>query len=268
MHRKKMIPVIMSMALILVTAGVAVTYRFVSAQASTPTPGTPSPQGNTGQPGPGRGMRGAWYSEQDFATALGVSLDKLQAAEQSANSEALIQAVSAGLITQSQADQLAQGSANGGPTGRLPFLKSSNIDYDALLAKALGINADQLQAAKKQAYFAALDQSVTDGNLTQDQAEAAKGNYLLSTDSNFQATMKSAYESAVNQAVSGGVISQSQADQLLKNKTGMGWGGFDMPEGPGGPGGMHGRGGPNPNGGTPPGNPPAGAPTSVPFGNN
>jgi hypothetical protein len=265
MHGKKLIPVMMSVVLILVTIGVAVTYRLVSAQASTPTQVTPVPGDRIGQPGPGLGMRGARYSEQDLADALGISLDKLQSAEQTANSEVLMQAVSAGLITQSQADQFTQGNPDGRPAGRVPFLKGSTIDYDSLLAQALGISTDQLQAAKKQAYFASLDQSVTDGNLTQDQAAAAKGAYLLSTDSNFQAAMKSAYESAVNQAVSDGAISQSQADQLLKNATGMVWGGFDFP---GGLAGMHGRGGPDFNGGTPPGNPPAGAPTSAPSNNN
>ena len=47
----------------------------------------------------------------------------------------------------------------------------SDIDYQALLAEALGITVEELQAAEQQAYSAALDQAVTNGDLTQDEAD-------------------------------------------------------------------------------------------------
>jgi len=46
------------------------------------------------------------FSQQELATALGIDLPTLQAAYKSANTEALKEAVSKGLITQQQADQI------------------------------------------------------------------------------------------------------------------------------------------------------------------
>jgi hypothetical protein len=212
-------------------------------------------------------MQGANYTEQDLATALGTTLAKLQAAEQSATTEALKEAVGAGLITQAQADQFAQRNPNGYFDDNLPFLQGSTIDYNTLLANALGISADQLQTARQTAYFAAIDLAVTNGTLTQAQADLAKGSYALSNNTKFQASMKTAYMAAVNQAVTDGTITQAQADQLLSNysnSSGMGWGG---PGGHGGMGGHGGPGGPGPMGGAAPGNSttaPSGTPTTTP----
>ena len=108
---------------------------------------------------------------------------------------------------------------------------------------------DDLTAAYQTAYDANIDQAVSDGNLTQEQADLMKGQYALKNDSAFQASMKSAYTDAVNQAVASGVISQAQADLILSNSTNMfmpGMGGLD------GRGGPHGHGGDWTNGGTPP----------------
>jgi len=185
------------------------------------------------------------YSEQELATTLGIDLAKLQEAETAATTEALKQAVSAGLITQAQADQIAQDSQNGKAfDGRLPFLStstSSTIDYNALLAKALGITTDQLQAARQKAYFGNIDVAVTSGSMTQAQAELAKGSFILQNNTGFQTAMKTAFASAVQQGVTDGLITQAQADQILAQNAngfnglkGMGHDGF------GGRGGGHG----------------------------
>ena len=253
MNRKKIFGIVTAGVLVLAGIFGAVTYRVVNAQSSTATPaaGTTTNTGNP--PAFGRGMQGANYTEQDLATALGATLDKLQAAEKSATAEALKEAVSAGLITQAQADQFAQGNPNGYDFD-LPFLKgNTTIDYNTLLSKALGISADQLQTARQTAYFAAIDLAVTNGTMTQAQADLAKGSYALSNNTKFQAGIKTAYTAAVNQAVTDGTITQTQADQLLSNYSTMGLGG-PGPGGHGGMGGHGGPGGPGPMGGAAPGN--------------
>jgi polyhydroxyalkanoate synthesis regulator phasin len=220
-----------------------IAYRTANAQATTPDApaGQVAPPANGRAdkgPGFGRGPAGS-YNNEDLANALGITVDELTAAYQKANQAALDQAVKAGLITQAQADEMsARGGAFhlGGRGGG--WLGQNDIDFDALLADALGISVDKLQAAYAQAFNARVDQAVTDGNLTQDQADLMKGEYALKTSKNFQSAMQSAYEAAVNQAVSGGVITQAQADLILQNKSGMGFGGFDGPPGGGfgGPG--------------------------------
>ncbi len=238
MNRKRLVSVLVGGTLTLVTIFGAVTYRKVNAQTPTPTSSDACTQTS-----PARGMRGA-VSNQDLATTLGVTVEQLQAAQKSAAEEATKQAVSAGLITQDQADQYTQNGENNRPFGGMPFLRGSSIDYNSLLASALGITTGELQAANQKAYFASLDQAIQDGNMTQEQADAAKGRYALTNNAAYQSAMKSAYEAAVNQAVTDGVITQSQADQLLKENAGIGWGGpggfggHGRPGGRGGPGGM------------------------------
>lgn len=244
MQRKTLISLISAGVLMVVAAAGVFTYQSVYAQATTPTPSAPSagaPATGTTQPGqamPGKGMRGGGMgvTNQELATALGITVEKLQAAEQSANTEALKQAVAKGLITQAQADQFAQNSANN--NGHVPMFDhfgASGIDYNALLASALGISTDQLQTARTQALTTNLDAAVKAGTLTQAQADNIKARNALETNSKFQsamtaaqAAMKAAYEAAVKQAVTDGVITQAQADQILQNTTngfGPGFGG-------------------------------------------
>jgi hypothetical protein len=242
MSLKKILPVFAIGAVVIAAVFGAVSYRNVSAAA----PAAQSAQAalpvttdfNRG-PGPRDGA-----SDQELAIALGIDTTKLQAAYKTATAEALKQAVATGLITQAQADQM---SANGDGRFRgLPMVNSSSIDYDALLAKALGISTDQLKSAYQKAFTARIDQAVTAGNLTQAQADLEKGRNALQNNAKFNASIQSAYEAAVKQAVTDGVITQAQADAILKsqaNHPAMGFGGPGM-KGPGGPGGdFGGRGG-------------------------
>jgi hypothetical protein len=200
----------------LAIAGVAglFTYRSAAAQAPTPTaPEAASPAAPAGQPSFGGRHGGA--TETDLAGALGISVEDLQAAQETALKEALSQAVEKDLITQAQADAIL----NRGIAGRLPRAfgrwEESGIDYQALLADALGISVDALQAALQQAFVAGIDRAVAEGALTAEQADLLKGRQALWSNETFQNSMTSAFESAVAQAVEGGVITQAQADAIL-----------------------------------------------------
>lgn len=210
---------------LVVTAAFGVlAVRSVSAAALRQTSSDES--GTKTQGKVGRGMGGGVTSQQ-LADALGITVEQLNTAYQTANQAALDQAVQQGLITQAQADELqARGAAfpfGGRWSG---WLSQNGIDYQALLADALGITVEQLNAAYLTAYNAAIDQAVADGRLTQEQADLMKGQYALKNNQNFQTAMKDAFEAAVNQAVTEGVITQAQADQILANQNDMGLHGF------------------------------------------
>jgi hypothetical protein len=246
-HKKTIIIFVLGALAVAMTVG-AVAYQ--SGFAATPTTVSTS---TTTQAYPGLGIgKGpdGGYTQADLASALGITTDALNTAYQSAYSAALKDAVLQGLITQAQADQLTT-NGNVFPFGDRwdDWLTQNGIDFNTYLAGALGISVDELKAAYQTAYNTNIDQAVTDGNLTQEQADMMKGQYALSNDSTFQSSMKSAYTDAVNQAVASGVITQAQADQLLSNVNNMfmpGMGGW------GGRGGPHGRGGEGRNGGLPP----------------
>jgi ribosomal protein S20 len=213
MQRKKLIPILIVSVLAFAAAFGAFTYSSVYAQDATPTPENST---TPARPGQGKEFRGGVTGE-GLATALGITTEELETAYQAAAAEALNQAVEAGLITQEQADQYA---ADGLLRRHFRILHNSDIDYQSLLAEALGITTGELQAAQLQAFNAAIDQAVADGVLTQEKADLLKGRRALHASETFQASMNSAYEEAVNQAVSDGVITQAQADQLLENAAG------------------------------------------------
>jgi len=206
-------------------------------------------------------LPGGGASDEYLADALGITTDELSAAYEEASAAAIAKALEEGLITQAQADAM---SANG---RAFPFggrggswLGENDIDFDALLADALGITTVELQAARTKAEEARLAQAVTDGDLTQEQVDLMQGKQALYGDQTFLDAMQAAYKTAVQDAVSRGVITQAQADLILENSAdGMRVPGMGMP----------GRGGPRGGGhggfeGVPPGAPPADAPTTAP----
>jgi hypothetical protein len=237
-HKKSIIFLVVGALVVASTLG-ALAIKSVFAAAPPTTATTSASQFNMAW-GFGKGPAGGTTAAQ-LASALGISTDTLNTAYQNAYSAALKDAVSKGLITQSQADQL---SSNGTafPFGNRwdSWLTQNGIDFNTYLASALGISVEQLKAAYQTAYNANIDQAVTNGNLSQSQADQMKGEYALYNDSTFQSSMQTAFASAVNAAVASGVITQSQADQILSNSGQMFMGGFG---GFGGPGGSHGRGG-------------------------
>ena len=188
--------------------------------------------------GPGIEGSGDAY-DQALADALGISLEDLQAAYSDAQAAAIQKAVDEGLLTQDQADQLQNHPMIGGH-GMLG-LRFGDIDMDALLADALGISVDDLNAAQLQAQQTLLDQAVANGNLTQEQADLMQAQSALQP---YLANAYSeAYQNAVQQALDDGAITQAQADQLLAQPNGKIGGHIEiLPFG--GPGGFHGgRGG-------------------------
>jgi len=224
MNRNKLFTILALGTLALAVAFGAVAYRSASAQTSTPA----APSTDTAAPAlnPDKGPRDG-ASSAELASALGITEAELTAAYQKANTAALAKAVEQGLITQAQADQLTtKGEAFpfGGRKGG--WLNDSGIDFDALLAEALGISVETLQAAQTQANNARIDQAMTAGTLTQEQADLMKGRTALYADQNFQASMQTAFETAVSEAVSAGVITQAQADLILKDTQADGLGGF------------------------------------------
>jgi hypothetical protein len=184
-----------------------------------------------GERGPGRGNdadRG-----EALAEALGITLEELQAAQEAARAAALEQAVADGLITQEQADQIAESG------GRSP--RGSHFgDKDELLAEALGITVEELQAAQEEVRAAKLAQMVEDGVITQEQADLMEARRAVQSYfdiESVQAAIQEAYETAVNEALSAGEITQELADQLLSEDAAVpGLGGF------GGHGGHRGHG--------------------------
>ncbi len=232
MSHKKLITIVLVAAVAL--AGVYGAFAFRSASAQTPTPEAPTtePQGPDGsiRPGTGRDF-GSGANSEGLADALGITVDELTAAYAQAKVAGIQQALEAGLITQAQAEEMRENSAVhpfGGRWGS--WLSENGIDYQALLADALGISADELQAAIATAFNSRIDQAVANGNLTQEKADLLKGQYALSNSEDFRSAMQSAFEAAVNQAVESGIITQAQADQILENMSARGWlKGFDGP---------------------------------------
>ena len=152
-----------------------------------------------------------------LATALGISADELAAAQQSAHTAALDQALADGEITQEEYDNFMARQA-----------LQNYMDREAMLATALGMSAEELQTA------------LADGQRIPDLIDE-----LGISQEDFQTAMQSAQQAALDEAIADGVITQEQADQI-------GSGEFRGPEGgqqPGGrkPGGQ--RPGGNNNGG-------------------
>jgi hypothetical protein len=143
--------------------------------------------------------------------------------------------------------------ANRGPGhgGRPGF--GTSFDYDAFIAEALGVTEEELQAARQAAHEAALEQAVTEGVITAEQAELIKAGQALREyidyqeilgqalgidaadleaareegktlpylfgelglePADVQAALQSAYEDSVQQAVDDGVITSAQAELL------------------------------------------------------
>ena len=149
--------------------------------------------------------------DEYLAEALGITLEQLQAARRTAMAAYLADAVTAGDITQEQADlALAK------------YALRDVIDQKVLLAEALGMTEEELQAALNDG------QSLSDLMTTQG----------IDADT-LQTNMQAAYEAAIARAVADGVITQAQADAVLAQDTNFGlFGGH----GRGGRG-HHGRGG-------------------------
>jgi len=255
--------------LILLVAGGLAFASFTNARAESAATHVSVPVHSTGlefaHGGPG--FPGPRAEEPTYlADALGISVEDLQAAQSQATDEAIQQALDQGLITQEQADALRARGEFGHFGFRGDWFGMPNgVDYEALLAKALKVNVEELQAARETAYNAMLNQAVEDGQITQDQADLIKARQVLKNYIDPQAleaqalgisvdqlqsykdqgtpmgdlleqlgltyaevrdARQAAYEEAVQQAVSDDVITQEQADAILSGSAGGPCGGF------------------------------------------
>lgn len=189
------------------------------------------------------GRGGPAGSDQALADALGIDLTELETAEATARAAMIDQAVTDGLLTEAQAEQL---KASGMGFGR----GFGGYDRDEYLADALGITVEELQAAELTAFRVELDAAVAAGTLTQEEADLilarkAAQNYV--DEDGLNAAALAAYEDALTAAVADGAITQAQADALLAEMQtqsfNFGLRGFGGHDGFGGRGGHGGRGG-------------------------
>ena len=227
-----------------IVAGATLSFpQLTSAQTSTPAAPTTTTTVPVGRGGPLGDIKGGGTH---LAQALGITETDLQAAQTKAREAELKQAVTDGLITQAQADAML--NKTGGQRGVHVDLRSTNLDHQKFLAEALGITVEKLQTAQDTAAKAELAQAVTDGRMTQAQADQITAEQALQK----YIVDNGLFKSAVDSAVKAGVITQAQADTILAQaKPGafglggdLGRGGPGGPGGHGGPGGPGGRGGP------------------------
>lgn len=236
--------VVLTAGILALTLGIGLTVYHSASAANAAQTGM-ADQADLLNVGSG-GFHAEGMTKEDLAAALGITTDELTAAVQQAKSDALAQAVTDGLITQAQADEISQRGAAFPLGGRWEgWLVKNGIDFKSFLANALGITPQELSDAILKARYTAIDRAVTDGRITSDQADLMKGRLALANDSTFTSSIQSAFEAAVNQAVSDGVITQAQADQILANQEARGnwglgglddFGGGRGPRGHGGPG--------------------------------
>jgi hypothetical protein len=183
-------------------------------------------RGPRGFGGPmGRGFKGMSDSTIDgnavLADALGITVEELDVARQAASQAAIDQVLEEGLITQEQVDQMRAREEQ----MQIRRDLQTYLDRNTLLAKALGMTVEELQAALAE-----------DKSLSTLMDE--KGLDAATVRQNLQA----AYEAAIVQAVQDGVITQEQADEMQSGPgmvSGGRWGGFER----GGPMGRRGFGG-------------------------
>ncbi len=204
-----------------------------------PPPFAPGNRNGNGRPN-FNGQRPDLASQEELlADALGISVEDLQAAQETAAQAALDQAIADGLITQEQADQMAQHGGRRGHGGAM------GPNHEEFLADALGISVETLQAAQDEVHAAKLAEMVEAGVLTQEQADLMNARRAVNSYMDFEAlraVQQAAFEDAVQQALNNGDITQAQADQILSGANNFGPRGFDGPDGPGGFGGRGGQG--------------------------
>ena len=187
---------------ILIVGGLALLLAAGTGLAGRALAEGPGGFGHGGRGGFGRqflepgGFKGA--HDQALADALGVSLDKLQAAQEKVAAERLAQAVKDGKLTQEQADLMTAGRK-----------LAATVDRQAIAAQVLGMSKAELQKA------------LEEGQTLRELAEAKD----LDRDT-LQEKMQAAMDAAVADAVKAGTITQAQADALkeARDERGKGWG--------------------------------------------
>jgi hypothetical protein len=186
-------------------------------------------------------------SDEELATALGITVEELNTAQEKAFTAAIDAALKAEYITTSQAETLKAGNSSFMSLYRyLGETERAELDQDVYLAEALGISEVELKAAYDAMEQARVDQLVADGAITQEEADLQAAYMALRQSTTFEANMKQAMTDAINAEVKAGALTQAQADLLIANLDEMPMGfGMGMREmrGMEGFGGMKGFGG-------------------------
>ena len=138
----------------------------------------------SGMHGLGHGGLGIGKNHNSLlAEELGLTVEELQQAHQSANAAALEQLVEEGILSEEQAENAKAAAA-----------LRAYLDRPSLIAEALGISTEELEATGKSLHVILEDQGM-------DRAT-------------FRENLAAATQAAIDQAVAEGVIPQDQADQL------------------------------------------------------
>jgi hypothetical protein len=208
--------------------------------------------GRHGMPGDFGLPEGLTSRDDLLANALGVDVETLTAARETARVAAIDQALAEGLITEDEAQMLKDGEFDF-HHGRGFHDFGGAADREALLADALDISVAELQAAEQQAHEAALAEMVDAGYLTEEEAQVMAAQQALKeaidrkalmaevlglsdaeledalsnreslaaliensgmTVDEYRAAMQAAYQAAVEQAVQDGVITADQYEAL------------------------------------------------------
>lgn len=162
----------------------------------------------------GRGDVDRSAGNEALAEALGITVEELEMAQQSAKEAALADAVAAGALTQEDADAILEG---GRFRGRIPF-HTTNEEGLTYLADALDITVDELQAAMTEVMVARLDEAVAEGRITREEADMLLARHEVHSRidrESIEAAMTAALEAAVDEALEAGAITQAQADEIL-----------------------------------------------------
>ena len=159
-----------------------------------------------------------------LAEALGISAEDLEAAYETAAAAALQQAVDEGLLTEEQAEEFAS-RGRGFHKGFVFSHGDGTVDFDTLLADALGISVEDLQAARSEVYAAQLAELVEAGVLTQEEVDMILARQAVQEYFDSEAVseaIQAEYEAAIEQALADGVITEAQAEQMLENAPAFG----------------------------------------------
>ena len=145
-----------------------------------------------GMPDIDGGLEGITPHDELLAKALGIELEELHAAQESAHAAWLAEMVANGYMEQEQADLTLAYRA-----------MSDQIDRQAIMASVLGLSEAELEAALEDG--TRLSTLMEERGLTVDE---------------FTAAMEAAYQYAV-QALVPDVLTQDQADLILENDTSL-----------------------------------------------
>jgi hypothetical protein len=140
--------------------------------------------------------------EEKLAQKLGVTVEQLQAAQKAARDEMIDEAVSAGRITQEQADKLKSGQPGDFRKGAREHIKGAIVNVFETAAGILGLSTDEVRAG--------LQEGKSLNDLAAEQGV-----------SNFEAQLVAKLTAGIQAKVADGTITQQQADRLLENLADM-----------------------------------------------